>query len=49
MRHIDGIGLGRALVAQKDGQDADRKDRQEFALPILERLEPELRLGDKFE
>src|SRR5688500_17781271 len=40
-----GLGLRRILLAQPDRQQAQRDDREEFALPVLERLEPELRVA----
>jgi hypothetical protein len=37
-----GLGLGRAALAEEHGQHDDRADGEELALPVLERLEPEL-------
>ena len=46
VRGGDGLGLGRAALAQEDGQHDHRRDRQELALPVLERLEPEARRAE---
>jgi 4-amino-4-deoxy-L-arabinose transferase-like glycosyltransferase len=40
MRGVDGLGLGRAPLAEPDGEQHDRADGEELALPVLERLEP---------
>ncbi len=40
---IDWLGLGRRLLAQKNRQAYERKNRNKLALPVLKRLEPEPR------
>lgn len=42
VRGGDGLGLGGAFLAQPDGENDEGEDGEEFALPVLERLEPEL-------
>src|SRR4029453_15254707 len=39
----DGLGLGGAALAKEDAQHDERADREELGLPVLQRLEPELR------
>src|SRR5918995_2013998 len=41
VRSGNGLRFRRPALAQENGQHHDRKDRQELALPVLERLEPE--------
>lgn len=43
MRSGDRFRLRRSSLAQPDRKDDDAEDGQEFALPVLEGLEPELR------
>jgi len=42
VRRRHGLRLGGAPLAQEDRQHDDRNDGEELALPVLERLEPEL-------
>src|SRR5688572_27283196 len=43
----DGLALRRALLPQEDRQNHHRRDSQELALPVLERLEPEFARAHK--
>src|SRR6185503_6822321 len=43
MRRRDWLGFGRTLLSEEDCEYDHRGDRQELALPVLERLEPKLR------
>ena len=40
---VDRLRFRRAALAQEDGEGDHRRQRQELALPVLQRLEPELR------
>ena len=43
MRRRHRLRLGRASLAEEDGEHDDRADGEELALPVLEGLEPEPR------
>jgi hypothetical protein len=42
MRRRYRLGLWRVLLSQPDAEDDQGSDREKLALPVLERLEPEL-------
>lgn len=48
MGFSDGFGFGGASFAQVDGGSDNDCDGEEFALPVLEGFEPELRGSDVF-
>ena len=43
----DRLGFRRAALAQADAEQRHRTDHKELALPVLKRLEPELRGGQE--
>jgi hypothetical protein len=49
VRSIDGLGLRRAPLPEKNAENHHHTDRKKLALPILERFEPELGPTDVFD
>lgn len=46
MRKVHGLRFRRAPLAQKDRHHDEEEDREELALPVLERFEQELGVGE---
>src|SRR5690606_23475499 len=45
VRTVDRLGFRRAFLSQKNSEYDNRGNRQKFALPVLKRFKPKLRLA----